>query len=149
MSASVHPLLFQMWVLVHLHTSAITQLLPPHSPQNKQQQRSRLQISTSCKNRCLYAVVLYCEVNTLSVAFFLDDCNPIIFFYLRKPIQQMGAIAILYFLPVWQGCGIASSQFVDTAMDNTVISWANDSLWEFHQKVWHCPEQYISLKHIL
>lgn len=144
MSALVHLMVFQMWLLMHLHASAITQ-----SPQ-KQQQRSGLQISTSCKSRCLYAVVLYCEVNIVSVVFFLDDCNPIIFFLSWKTYSADGGNCNSVFSSsVWQGWGTASSQFVDTAMDNTVISWANDSLWEFHQKVWHCPEQYISLKRIL
>lgn len=104
----------------------------------------------TCKNRCLCAIVLYCEVNTVSVVFFLDDCNPIIFLLSQKTHSADGGnCSFLFSSSVWQGCGITSCQFVDTAMDSTVISWANDSLWKFHQNVWHCPEQCLSLKYIL
>lgn len=144
MSALVHLLLFQMFAYIPVYFTITHPITTPKKV------AARVQ---NLQNRCLCAVLLYCEVNIVFIMFFSGWLQCIFFFsiYVRKPIQQMQTIAVQYSFSssVSQGCRIASSQFVDTGMDYTVISRANDSPWEFHQKVWHCPEQYISLKHIL
>lgn len=149
MVALVCLMLFQMWLLMHLHTSAIRVfLMAAPKEQTSEKPLASGNILQEQMFVC-YSVILW-TVNTVSIVFFLDDCNPIIFLVSQKTHSADGGnCSFLFSSSVWQGCGITSCQFVDTSMDSTVISWANDSLWKFHQNVWHCPEHCLSLKYIL